>query len=289
MPNLREKATQATAKELGFPGLDRCGGVELCGNVVAWIPGMKVSGTADYYFIVWHTGDIRRYQEAGGDMSRAVIHFLTHDAGVINPLWGKNSFHRRITQMRKLGIVNVVAPDFSSWSDFPVAVQLYNYYRSAVVASDLATAGFGVVPNVCWSVPSLHNVSIGMWEGCRHGAVLVDANHSSERRIDRSLFWSGADELARRWTNRRDHVFIWSSSQRASAMWSRRFGQNTWIPARCRMLSEMSKGRRRWRKAAAEAEEAALVVAEEGAVVRQGQPEVAAHPAVEAWRETNLG
>lgn len=241
------------AKALGFPSLGGCGGLRL-GRTVAWLPGMRANGIADWYAITWHTGDLKRYVAAGGDMSRVIVHFLTYDEGVIAPLWGKKSFHERVKKMREFGVRAVVAPDFSSWADFPVVVQLHNYYRSAVVSADLARAGFAVVPNVCWSSPATYSVSIGMWSDAQPGTIVIDANHSTDKEIDRRLFWAGARVFVDAWTKRQDDVVIWSSTRAMANKWNVSCGPCSWVPSRSAMLAGLVKRRKSWQKEAVEAE-----------------------------------
>lgn len=47
----------------------------------------------------------------------------------------------------------VLAPDFSLYSDFPKAVQIYNHYRKHWVARYWQEHGVAVIPTICWSTP----------------------------------------------------------------------------------------------------------------------------------------
>lgn len=173
---------------MGFPEIEGCV-KNIEGRFTSWVPGMRATEIADWYMICWHRGDIRRYLEAGGDPKKMIIHFLTFDGGVINPLWGKESFLERVRKMKELSVEYVIAPDFSSWANYPAAVKIHNYYRSCVVTCDLIQAGFKVIPNICWSIPYLFELSIGMW-GDDISLALLDANHGTKNT------WSRQNNLA---------------------------------------------------------------------------------------------
>src|ERR1019366_5348481 len=85
------------------------------GRAIAWAPGVSLK--ADWYLLQCHSGQISRYRAAGGTMSRAVVHFLTRDVGVIDPMWGRESYLKRIARLREMGVQNLVSPDFSSWAN----------------------------------------------------------------------------------------------------------------------------------------------------------------------------
>lgn len=45
----------------------------------------------------------------------------------------------------------VLSPDFSLYSDFPLAVQIYNHYRKHWLAAYWQNAGIKVIPTISWS------------------------------------------------------------------------------------------------------------------------------------------
>lgn len=47
----------------------------------------------------------------------------------------------------------VMAPDFSMYSDFPKAVQIFNHYRKMWCAAYWQEHGISVIPTICWSTP----------------------------------------------------------------------------------------------------------------------------------------
>lgn len=53
----------------------------------------------------------------------------------------------------------VMSPDFSLYTDFPVSLQIYNYFRKHWIAAYLQNQGIHVVPIIGWSHP-------GSYEWC---------------------------------------------------------------------------------------------------------------------------
>lgn len=47
----------------------------------------------------------------------------------------------------------VMAPDFSMYTDFPRAVQIFNHYRKMWCAAYWQEHGIKVIPTICWSTP----------------------------------------------------------------------------------------------------------------------------------------
>ena len=45
----------------------------------------------------------------------------------------------------------VMSPDFSLFTDYPMAVQIYNHYRKHLLAAYWQSQGLTVIPSVCWS------------------------------------------------------------------------------------------------------------------------------------------
>jgi len=229
------------AKELGIPSYSS--GLDLTGKMCAWLPGMKTD-QYDWHFITWHTGDINRYKLAGGDPERMIIHHLTYDSGIIDPLWGTETFKKRCDRMREFGVKYIVAPDFSAWADMPLVLQLYNTYKSAVVAVDLIKAGFEVVAHTYWSAPQIHGVQLSTVSAAK--MVLVDACHIKTGLSDfnAQMFWAGAKEMISRLPDVR--VLLWCAADVTMQEWKARIGENVqWVPSRTRMLRELTKPRRK--------------------------------------------
>jgi len=64
-----------------------------------------------------------------------------------------------IFDMQKVGHVGLLEPDFSLWSDMPVAVQLYNVFRSRWCARYWQEAGFKIIPSLKWATEASYPFS----------------------------------------------------------------------------------------------------------------------------------
>lgn len=51
----------------------------------------------------------------------------------------------------------VLSPDFSLFSDYPKAIQLYNHYRKHWLAAFWQERGVRVIPTICWSTPDSYD------------------------------------------------------------------------------------------------------------------------------------
>lgn len=74
------------------------------------------------------------------------IHFFIDDYQ-FECLWEQPN--KYIENFRKVGLL--VAPDFSLYSDFPVAIQMYNKYRNHWLTKFYQDRGIKVIPSLLWS------------------------------------------------------------------------------------------------------------------------------------------
>ena len=75
-----------------------------------------------------------------------VVHFYLDDYQ-FERVW--NNPDRYITLLS--GFKAVFAPDFSMYTDFPKAVQIFNHYRKMWCAAYWQEHGIRVIPTICWS------------------------------------------------------------------------------------------------------------------------------------------
>lgn len=204
---------------------------------------MKTQGIADWYLIKYSPWDIKKYQELGGDMSRAIIHFLTYDDDTLNPLWF--NFKKIAERMKSLEVQNVVAPDFSLWLDLPTVARLYNLYKSAVVTRDLWRAGFRVLPHPCFSYPEFHHLEVGWWG--KLNVALIDGNHIHGRMDKRwhLWFWQGIKKFVQSTSVRK--IWFWASAADEASKWKWLVGSQKCIycPSRIRMVGTQAGKRAR--------------------------------------------
>ncbi len=88
---------------------------------------------------------------------------------------------------------HVMSPDFSTYTDFPKAIQIYNHYRKHWVGAYLQENGVDVIPTISWSTPdSFEWCFDGDPEG---GAVAVSSVGAVNSREKKVLFMAGYNEM----------------------------------------------------------------------------------------------
>ena len=80
------------------------------------------------------------------DCATKGVHFFVDDYQ-FQRVW--NQPDKYIPLLRKFGAV--CAPDFSMYTDMPLAMQIYNHYRKHWLAAYWQQCGIHVVPTLCWS------------------------------------------------------------------------------------------------------------------------------------------
>lgn len=87
----------------------------------------------------------------------------------------------------------VCTPDFSTYTDFPKAIQIYNHYRKHWLGAYWQTNGINVIPTISWSDRS-------SFEWCFDGepvgsAVAVSSVGTQLNKETRKLFIDGYNEM----------------------------------------------------------------------------------------------
>lgn len=76
------------------------------------------------------------------------VHFFLDDYQ-FNRLW--TNIDRYVPMLREFRYV--MTPDFSTYTDFPKAIQIYNHYRKHWCGAYLQEYGVNVIPTISWSTP----------------------------------------------------------------------------------------------------------------------------------------
>jgi len=131
------------------------------------------------------------YAKGCTDPENKGIHFFLDDYQ-FNRVW--NDPDRYIDMLRKFK--SVLSPDFSLYTDFPKALQIYNHYRKHWLAAYWQEKGINVIPTVCWSTEE-------SFEWCfdgepAHGCVAVSAIGTQMRKADKEAFMNGYNEMLKR-------------------------------------------------------------------------------------------
>jgi hypothetical protein len=130
-----------TTDTLGIPELrgDRLARPECVRTLQTWA-GQSIPSRRNWCFVF---GSNKAPEGEGG-----ILSFFTDDTR-FERLW--DDAVRMCAELVRQRWDAVMAPDFSLWLDMPVAVQIYNVYRSRWCARYWQEAGLTVIPTVSWS------------------------------------------------------------------------------------------------------------------------------------------
>lgn len=86
----------------------------------------------------------------------------------------------------------VMSPDFSMYTDFPKALQIYNHFRKHWIGAYLQSQGVHVIPTISWSTPDSFN---WCFDGEPHESVVAVSSVGCADVIDD--FIAGYNEMMR--------------------------------------------------------------------------------------------
>lgn len=119
------------------------------------------------------------------------VHFFVDDYQFLR-LW--NNPDRYIPTL--LQFQYVLTPDFSVYTDFPKALQVWNHYRKHWLGAYMQMHGVDVIPTIAWSTPDSYD---WCFEGePTHGTVAVSSVGTQNDRQAKRLFVQGYKEMVRR-------------------------------------------------------------------------------------------
>jgi hypothetical protein len=107
-------------------------------------------------------------------------------------LW--NNADRYLQMLGKF--ICVCSPDFSTFTDMPIAMQIYNHYRKHWIGAYLQMNGIKVIPTISWSTPD-------SFDWCFDGEptnsiVAVSSVGTQKNKEAKKLFDAGYNEMIRR-------------------------------------------------------------------------------------------
>lgn len=131
------------------------------------------------------------YAKSCKDPANKAVHFFVDDYQ-FNRLWTNPDAYLDMLRRFKA----VCTPDFSTYTDFPKAVQIWNHYRKHWLGAYWQGNGITVIPTISWSDES-------SFEWCFDGepvggAVAVSSVGTQLNRRAAELFRLGYDEMLRR-------------------------------------------------------------------------------------------
>lgn len=119
------------------------------------------------------------------------VHFYVDDYQFTR-LW--NQPDRYISILQQFGAV--CTPDFSQYTDMPIAMRIYNHYRKHWLGAYWQKHGIRVIPTICWSTPD-------SYEWCFDGEptnsiISISSVGTQVRKGSKELFDSGCREAIKR-------------------------------------------------------------------------------------------
>lgn len=116
------------------------------------------------------------------------VHFYVDDYQFIR-LWNRPDDY--IPLLSEFGAVT--APDFSTYTDMPVAMQIYNHYRKHWLAAYWQMHGIRVIPTISWSTPDSY---VWCFDGEPAGGIVsISSVGTQNRKNTAELFAMGCQEM----------------------------------------------------------------------------------------------
>lgn len=131
------------------------------------------------------------YAKSCKDRAKKGIHFFIDDYQ-FNRLW--NDIDRYVDMLSQFQYV--MSPDFSTYTDFPKVMQLYNHYRKHWIGAYLQEAGIKVIPTISWSTPDSYEWCFD--EEPTHGCVAVSSVGAINSKVKKELFLAGYNAMLER-------------------------------------------------------------------------------------------
>lgn len=125
------------------------------------------------------------------DRQQKGVHFFLDDYQFIR-LW--TNVDRYIPMLQEFAYV--MTPDFSLYTDYPAALQIYNHYRKHWLGAYWQKYGVKVIPTICWSDES-------SFEWCfdgepTHSTVAISSVGTQGSSEKKQKFLEGYNEMMRR-------------------------------------------------------------------------------------------
>lgn len=168
---------------LNFENLDKAAYPGTGDFDIPEIPPFEISeGLAETEFIPYN------YARTCGTPENKGVHFFVDDYQFAR-LWNKPDIY--LEKLRQFKFV--LAPDFSTYSDMPRAMQIYNHYRKHWIARYLTEHNIAVIPTISWSTPDSFE---WCFDGEPRGSVVAISNVSCLRNpTARRLFDLGFEKM----------------------------------------------------------------------------------------------
>ena len=130
-------------------------------NNIENIDKMNITTFGKYDIPTIHNDDVEiknvefipfNYVKSNTDATNKGIHFFIDDYQ-FQRLW--NNIDKYINMLKKYKYV--CTPDFSTYTDYPLALQIYNHYKKQWIGQYMQSKGIKVIPTVSWSNEESYN------------------------------------------------------------------------------------------------------------------------------------
>jgi len=128
------------------------------------------------------------------DWSDGAMHFYLDDAR-FNAVWSNpiKAFER----MKRFGVNTILTPDFSTYTDYPQVMQMWNVYRNRVCGAYWQHLGMNVIPTIGWSDEFSYDYSfLGVPQGSIVSVSTVGMMRVNSKEIN-NLWLQGYKEMIR--------------------------------------------------------------------------------------------
>lgn len=130
------------------------------------------------------------YAKSCKDRASKCAHFFVDDYQFVR-FW--NSPDVYVPMLRQFKAV--CAPDFSTYTDMPLAMQIYNHYRKHWLAAYWQAMGITVYPTISWSTPDSYD---WCFDGEPVGGVVAVSSVGTQSKESKRLFLQGYDQMMAR-------------------------------------------------------------------------------------------
>lgn len=119
------------------------------------------------------------------------IHFFVDDYQFIRYWNNPDAYIPKLKQFR-----SICAPDFSTYTDMPLAMQIYNHYRKHWLAAYWQLHGMTVYPTISWSTPESY---AWCFDGEPKGGIVAVSSVGTQQSTEsKRLFLQGYEEMMKR-------------------------------------------------------------------------------------------
>ena len=119
------------------------------------------------------------------------IHCFVDDYQFIRYWNSPDTYIPKLRQFR-----SICAPDFSTYTDMPVAMQIYNHYRKHWLATYWQLHGMTVYPTISWSTPDSYS---WCFDGEPKGGIVAVSSVGTQNNTEsKRLFLQGYEEMMKR-------------------------------------------------------------------------------------------